>query len=271
MSLTYPTIDPIAVSIGPLAIHWYGLMYLLGFGLAWLVARWRVKNLRLKWTADQIGDLIFFAAVGTVLGGRLGYMLFYSTSDLIHNPFSIVKVWQGGMSFHGGFLGVICAMYYFSRTRHKPFLTITDFIAPLVPLGLAAGRIGNFINGELWGRPSQLPWAMVFPDADAQPRHPSQLYECGLEGVVLFVFLWWYARKPRPQGAISALFLIGYAISRFTVEFFRQPDIQLGFIALNWITMGQLLSLPMLIAGLALFYKSRQDPTYTRKHRGHLS
>lgn len=271
MSLPYPTIDPVAFSIGPVAVHWYGLMYLLGFGLAWLFAHWRVKKLHLKWTKEHISDLIFFAAIGTVLGGRIGYMLFYGTADLIHDPLSMLKVWQGGMSFHGGLLGVLVAMYYFSRVQHKPFFAITDFIAPLVPLGLAAGRIGNFINGELWGRPSQLPWAMVFPEADSQPRHPSQLYECGLEGLILFLLLWWYSSKPRPQGAISALFLIGYALCRFSVEFFRQPDIQLGFIALNWLTMGQLLTIPMLIGGLTLLYKSRQDPHFKRKHHGHLS
>ena len=258
MSIAYPVINPIVVSFGPVAIHWYGLMYLLGFGLAWLLASWRVKTLQLNWTKEQIGDLIFFAAVGTVLGGRIGYMLFYATPELIHDPFSIVKVWQGGMSFHGGLLGVLCAMYYFGQSRHKPFLAVTDFIAPLVPLGLAAGRIGNFINGELWGRPTDVSWGMVFPDADLLPRHPSQLYECGLEGLLLFAILWWYTRKPRPQGATSALFLIGYAVCRFTAELFRQPDIQLGFIALNWLTMGQLLCIPMLIAGLALYYKAAQ-------------
>jgi phosphatidylglycerol:prolipoprotein diacylglycerol transferase len=261
MSLYYPAIDPVAVSLGPLAIHWYGLMYLLGFGLAWLYARWRVKHLHLAWTTEQIGDLIFFAAIGAVIGGRIGYMVFYGTTDLIQNPLSLFKIWQGGMSFHGGLLGVLAAMLYFGRSRHKPFWTVTDFIAPLVPLGLATGRIGNFINGELWGRPTTMPWGMIFPEADEQPRHPSQLYECGLEGLFLFGLLWWYTRKPRPVGAPSAVFLIGYALCRFSVEFFRQPDLQLGFIALDWLTMGQLLTIPMLIAGLVLYYKSQTSPT----------
>ena len=193
MSIVYPSIDPVVVSIGPVAIHWYGLMYLLGFGVAWGLARWRVKHFHLKWSPEQISDLIFCAAIGTILGGRIGYMLFYATADLIHHPLSIVKVWQGGMSFHGGLVGVITALYYFARTRKKAFFAVTDFVAPLVPLGLAAGRIGNFINGELWGRPTEMPWGMVFPDADLLPRHPSQLYECGLEGFLLFAIVWWYA------------------------------------------------------------------------------
>ncbi len=258
MSIVYPAIDPVVFAIGPVAVHWYGLMYLLGFGLAWGLARWRVKHFHLKWSHEQIGDLIFCAAVGTILGGRIGYMLFYGTSELIHNPLSIVKVWQGGMSFHGGLVGVITAMYYFARTRKKSFLAVTDFIAPLVPLGLAAGRIGNFINGELWGRPTQMPWGMLFPDADMQPRHPSQLYECGLEGFLLFALVWWYARKKRPQGAVSAIFLIGYALCRIAAECFREPDTQLGFIALDWLTMGQLLSIPMLILGLFLYHRAQK-------------
>lgn len=256
MSIAYPTIDPVVIAIGPVAIHWYGLMYLLGFGLAWGLARWRVKHFHLKWTQEQISDLIFFAAIGTILGGRIGYMLIYGGSELIHDPLSMVKLWQGGMSFHGGLIGVITAMYYFARTRKKTFLAVTDFIAPLVPLGLAAGRIGNFINGELWGRPTDLPWGMVFPDADLQPRHPSQLYECGLEGFLLFGIVWWYAQTSRPKGSVSAVFLIGYAVCRFIAECFREPDSQLGFIALNWLTMGQLLSIPMLILGLYLYYRA---------------
>ena len=270
MSIAYPHINPIAISIGPLAIHWYGLMYLLGFGFAWIFARWRVTKQGLPWTAKDIEDLIFLAAIGTILGGRIGYMLFYDLPKLIHDPISLMKVWQGGMSFHGGCIGVIGAMYYFSRSRHKPFFAVTDFTAPLVPLGLATGRLGNFINGELWGRPSELPWAMIFPDADGQPRHPSQLYECGLEGLGLFVLLAWYARKPRPNGAVSAVFLLGYGFCRFMVEFLREPDLQLGFIALNWLTMGQLLSIPMLIGGLVLYYKSCHDAPNTSKANGHL-
>jgi len=258
MSIVYPSIDPVVVSIGPVAIHWYGLMYLLGFGVAWGLARWRVKHFHLRWSQDQISDLIFCAAIGTILGGRIGYMLFYATSDLIHHPLSIVKVWQGGMSFHGGLVGVITALYYFARTRKKAFFAVTDFVAPLVPLGLAAGRIGNFINGELWGRPTEMPWGLVFPDADLLPRHPSQLYECGLEGFLLFTIVWWYARHPRPKGAVSAIFLISYALCRFVAEFFREPDGQLGYIAWNWLTMGQLLSIPMLLLGLFLYYREKK-------------
>ncbi|HVT63403.1 MAG TPA: prolipoprotein diacylglyceryl transferase [Legionellaceae bacterium] len=263
MSLIYPSINPIAFSIGPIAVHWYGLMYLLGFGLAWLLAHWRVKHLHLSWSDEQIGDLIFYAALGTVIGGRIGYMLFYNLTELIHHPLNLFKVWQGGMSFHGGLLGVIFALYVFSKHSKKPFWVVCDFMAPLVPLGLAAGRIGNFINGELWGRATTMSWAMVFPEADTQPRHPSQLYECALEGLLLFTILWWYARKPRPAGAISAIFLIGYALCRFSVEFFREPDAHLGFIALNWLTMGQLLSIPMFLFGLWLYHHA-QDPRHAR-------
>ena len=262
MSIAYPNIDPILVSLGPVAIHWYGIMYLIGFGSAWYLALWRAKHFRLSWTPEQISDLIFYAAIGTILGGRIGYMLFYGMSELLQDPLTIFKIWEGGMSFHGGLIGVICALYLFAKSRHKPFLAVTDFVAPLVPLGLAAGRIGNFINGELWGRPTDVPWAMIFPDADALPRHPSQLYECGAEGFLLFGLLWWYVRKPRPVGAPSALFLIGYGIGRFLLEFFREPDIQIGFIALDWVTMGQLLSIPMVIGGLFLYYYSRERHEY---------
>lgn len=259
MSLVYPAINPVALSIGPVKVHWYGLMYLVGFSLAWVLAKWRVKHFHLKWTPTQISDLIFYAAMGAVIGGRMGYMLFYNTYELIHDPLAIVKVWQGGMSFHGGLVGVVVSAWLFARHTQKTFWTVADFIIPLVPLGLAAGRIGNFINGELWGRPTTLPWGMVFPEADGQPRHPSQLYECGLEGLLLFVVIWVYARKPRPKGAISAVFLMSYAICRFLIEFFREPDPQLGFLAFDWLTMGQVLSLPMFILGLYCYYRTTGD------------
>ena len=257
--LAFPNINPVAFSIGPLHVHWYGLMYLLGFFLAWALWHWRMKHYKLDWTSEQVGDLIFFLALGVVLGGRIGYMLFYNTSQLIHEPLSLFKIWEGGMSFHGGLLGVALSLFYFSRKIKKTFLEVTDFVAPLVPLGLAAGRAGNFINGELWGRVTTVPWAMVFPNTDGEARHPSQLYELGLEGLVLFVVVWWYAAKPRPAGCVSAIFLMGYAVCRFVVECFREPDIQLGYIAFDWLTMGQLLSIPMFLVGLFVWWMKRNE------------
>lgn len=255
--LTYPQIDPVAFAIGPLSVHWYGLMYLLGFALAWVLARWRVKHYRLDWTNEQVGDLIFYAAIGVILGGRIGYMVFYGWAQLVANPLSFFKLWEGGMSFHGGLIGVGIALIVFARRFKKPFWEVADFIAPLVPLGLAAGRAGNFINGELWGRVTDVPWAMIFPNSDGLPRHPSQLYELFLEGILLFLWIWIYARKKRPAGCVSAVFLIGYALCRIIAECFRQPDIQLGFLAFNWLTMGQLLSIPMLVIGLCLWWIKR--------------
>ncbi|MBA2653302.1 MAG: prolipoprotein diacylglyceryl transferase [Tatlockia sp.] len=255
--IVFPAIDPIAFSLGPIKVHWYGLMYLVGFMGAWALAHWRAKHYQLAWTSEQIGDLIFYGALGVIIGGRLGYMLFYNTHQFITQPLIIIKLWEGGMSFHGGLLGVAVAMWLFSRKFKKPFLQVTDFLAPLVPLGLGVGRIGNFINGELWGRVTDVPWAMVFPNSDGLPRHPSQLYELGLEGIALFIFLWWYAAKPRPVGRVSAMFLVGYAICRLLAECFREPDAQLGFM-LNGLTMGQLLSIPMLLAGLWCLKRSKQ-------------
>ncbi|ASQ47367.1 prolipoprotein diacylglyceryl transferase [Legionella clemsonensis] len=255
--LVFPNIDPVAFSIGPLKVHWYGLMYLVGFVSAWLLALWRSKHYQLSWTSEQIGDLIFYAALGVIIGGRVGYMLFYNSEQFFTQPWILFKLWEGGMSFHGGLIGVAIALWLFSRKTKKPFLEVGDFIAPLVPLGLAAGRAGNFINGELWGRVTDVPWAMVFPNSDGEPRHPSQLYELGLEGILLFIVVWWYASKPRPAGCVSAVFLIGYALCRLIAECFRQPDAQLGFLAFNWLTMGQLLSLPMLVIGLWLWWAKR--------------
>jgi len=250
--LIHPQIDPVAIAIGPLAVRWYGLMYLLGFGIAFLLARSRIK----RGTSGNISyavfdDLFYVSVLGVVLGGRLGYVLFYKPAYYLSHPLEILSVWQGGMSFHGGFLGVIIAMLYIARRHRIRWLAITDFIAPLVPPALAAGRIGNFINGELWGRVTDVPWGMVFRGAGALPRHPSQLYQFALEGVLLFVILWWYSARPRPMGAVSAMFLIGYGALRFCAEFFREPDDFLGLLAFS-LSMGQWLSLPMIIAGFAM-------------------
>ena len=248
----YPKIDPVAFSIGPIKVHWYGLMYLVGFVSAWGLALFRIARYKLDWTKEQVDDLIFYAACGVILGGRLGYMLFYTGGDFFHRPWIFFKLWDGGMSFHGGLVGVILALMYFGKKINKPFWQIADFAAPLVPIGIAAGRLGNFINGELWGRITDVPWAMVYYHVDSNPRHPSQLYEFFLEGIVLFVITWWYASKERAAGKVSAIFLISYGLLRFIAESFRQPDSQLGFIAFGWLTMGQLLSLPMVIGGLAI-------------------
>lgn len=256
--LLYPSINPVAFSLGPIQVHWYGLMYLLGFVSAWLLAHWRMKHYQLNWNSDQISDLIFYAALGVIIGGRVGYMLFYNFPEFIHAPWSLFKIWEGGMSFHGGLLGVIGALWIFARKYHRPFWEVGDFIAPLVPLGLAAGRIGNFINGELWGRVTDMPWGMVYPHVDDQPRHPSELYEFGLEGICLFILVWCYASKPRPVGRVSAVFLIGYAICRMIAECFRQPDPQLGYIAFGWLTMGQILSIPMVLFGLWLWWWAKR-------------
>ncbi len=250
--LHYPNINPIAFSLGPIKVHWYGLMYLLGFAGAWGLGTLRARRPNSGWTAEQVSDLIFYAAIGVIVGGRLGYMLFYDLPNFLHNPLTFFEVWDGGMSFHGGLLGVIVSIFFYGRKTKKTFLEIGDFVAPLVPIGLAAGRIGNFINGELWGRVTTVPWGMVYPKAGPLPRHPSELYEFLLEGVLLFIILWFYSAKPRARGTVSAFFLIFYGLFRFIVEFFRQPDPQKGFVALGWMTMGQLLSLPMILIGLIL-------------------
>lgn len=251
---TYPNINPIALELGPIKIHWYGLMYVTGFFLAWLLGCWRARQPNSGWNKEQVGDLIFYGAVGLIIGARLGYILFYDFADLIANPLIIFKIWQGGMSFHGGLVGVVIAMLLFGRKFDKDFFTVADFIVPFLPLGLAAGRLGNFINGELWGRVTTVSWAMVFPHVDLQPRHPSQIYEMLGEGIFLFIILWFFSWKPKPKMAVSGLFLLAYGIIRISLEFFRQPDPQLGFISLGWMTMGQLLSLPMIIFGISFLY-----------------
>ena len=278
--MIYPQPDPVALHLGPLQVHWYGLMYLVGLGAGWALARWRVRRRPdLRWTAAEVDDLLFYCALGVVVGGRLGYILFYNFDGWLADPLRLFRVWEGGMSFHGGFLGVLTAMWLYGRRHGRRFFELTDFIAPFVPLGLLAGRLGNFINGELWGKPTDLPWGMQVPcsrfatlcyqklglppdAAWTPPLHPSQLYEALGEGLLLFLLLWWFSARPRPRMAVSALFLIGYGLARFVVEFVRMPDVQLGYLAWGWLTMGQLLSLPMILAGLVLMWLAyrRREP-----------
>lgn len=251
--LIHPQFDPVAIHIGPLAVHWYGLMYLLAFMQFLWLGKLRVRTLsRPGWDDKMMDDLLFYGIFGVVLGGRLGEVLFYNPSYYLSRPLEILAVWQGGMSFHGGFLGVLVAMALFARQHKLTWLQLMDFIAPLVPLGLGAGRIGNFINAELWGRPTNAAWGMVFPNVDDLPRHPSQLYEFVLEGLALFALMWLYSRKPRPVGAVSGLFLIGYGSFRFVVEYTRNPDDGIFGLMSFGISMGQWLSLPMVIVGLML-------------------
>ena len=250
--LNAPSIDPVAIAIGPLAIRWYGLMYLLGFGAAWWLGRRRAARPGSTWTTEQVDDLIFWGAIGVIAGGRIGYVLFYGFDQLLADPLSLIRIWEGGMSFHGGLLGVMAAALWFGRRTGHGFFGVTDFIAPMVPIGLGAGRFGNFANGELWGRVSDVPWAMLFPGGGPLARHPSQLYEALLEGVLLFAVLWIYSARPRPAMAVSGAFLVGYGLLRSFVELFREPDAHLGYLAGDWLTMGMLLSLPMALAGAAL-------------------
>lgn len=271
--LIHPQFDPVAVHLGSFGIHWYGLMYLAGFLLFLGFGRYRSKQGGTL-SVGQLDDLLFYGVLGVIIGGRLGYIFFYKFSFYFNNPLEMLKVWEGGMAFHGGFLGVLVAMALYSRKVEQPWLKITDFIAPLVPLGLLTGRFGNFINGELWGRVTSpdAPWAMIFPQAreadqalmvsnpamqaiyaqfQGLPRHPSQLYQMALEGIALFLVLWFFSRRPRPTGAVSGLFLIGYGSFRFIGEFARQPDDFLGFLSLG-MSMGQWLSLPMIFAGIGM-------------------
>ncbi|MGH8250482.1 MAG: prolipoprotein diacylglyceryl transferase [Steroidobacteraceae bacterium] len=247
--LTYPAIDPVAFAIGPVKIHWYGLMYVVGFVAGWWLARRRAAVPGSTWKPADVDDLIFFAAIGVIAGGRLGWILVYGFGSLVEDPLSIIRVWEGGMSFHGGLIGVMIAVALFAHRRGRHIADVFDFTAPLPAVGLFAGRIGNFINGELWGKPTDLPWGML---VDGEARHPSQLYEAGLEGILLFALMWWYTAKPRPRLAPAGLFLILYALFRMLVEFVRVPDAHIGYLAFGWVTMGQLLSLPVLLAGLGM-------------------
>jgi len=258
--LIHPLPDPIALAIGPLAIRWYGLMYLAAFVQFLILGRLRLRQPHIAaagWRTTDIDDLLFYGVLGVVIGGRLGEVLFYHPGYYLDNPDEIIAIWKGGMSFHGGFLGVLVAMWIWARLHGRRWMAVMDFIAPLVPLGYAFGRIGNFINAELWGKPTDVPWAMIFPpfsDPAQLPRHPSQLYQFALEGVALFVILWLYSRKPRPTMAVSGMFALFYGIFRFIVEFVRVPDAQLGYIAFGWLTMGQLLCVPMIVGGIFLIW-----------------
>ena len=283
-------IDPVALQLGPVAIHWYGIMYLLGFAAAWWLGRRRIRAGRLPGVGEQaFGDLMFYAMLGVVLGGRIGYILFYDLSTYLAHPLQVFKIWEGGMSFHGGLVGVLVATWLWARRQKLHFFDVADFIAPLVPPGLGFGRLGNFINGELWGKYTHAGWGVVFPQAEpslqgmppaelqaqfasgalnALARHPSQLYQAVLEGLVLFVVLWTYSARPRPRYALSGLFALLYGVFRFAVEFVRVPDAQLGdhgYLAFGWLTMGQVLSLPLVAIGLYWLWKSHRAPTLGRE------
>lgn len=251
--LAHPNIDPVALQLGPLAVHWYGLMYLLGFlGFWWFGVR-RVRHPQFGWPREWVSDLLFYGVLGVILGGRLGYTFFYNFSAFLSDPLMIFRIWEGGMSFHGGLIGALVAAAWFARVRKLKFFDVTDFAGPMIPIGLFTGRIGNFINGELWGAPTSLPWGMVFPGAGPEPRHPSMLYEAFLEGLVLFAILWWFAAKTRPRMAVTGLGLLGYGVFRTMVEFVRLPDAHIGYLmGTQWLTMGMVLSAPMWIGGLAL-------------------
>ena len=246
-----PYIDPVAISIGPLDIRWYGLMYLVGFTFALWMANRQCDRSDGVWTREQASDLLFYGFLGVILGGRVGYVFFYQLPYFLENPLYLFRIWEGGMSFHGGVIGVVSAIIFYAKKNQRSILAVGDFIVPLLPVGLGAGRIGNFINSELWGRITDSPFGIIFPNAGPFPRHPSQLYEFALEGVLLFIILILFIRKPRPSGSVAGLFLLGYGIFRIIVEFARQPDAQLGFLSFG-LTMGQILSLPMVLIGGSL-------------------
>ncbi|MGY0505968.1 prolipoprotein diacylglyceryl transferase [Luteimonas sp. e5] len=284
MPLYLHQLDPVALQLGPLKIHWYGLMYLAAFLSAWWLGRRRIRQGRLPGIGENaFGDLLFYGMLGVVLGGRLGYILFYDLPTYIADPLQVFKLWEGGMSFHGGLLGVLVAALWWAHKQRLHFFDVVDFVAPLIPLGLGFGRLGNWINGELWGKPTGGDWGVVFPHAlpaeiahlpanslrmmfeggalNAYARHPSQLYQMAWEGIVMFILLWWFSSRPRPRYAVSGLFALLYGAFRFAVEFVRLPDAQLGYLAFGWLTMGQVLSLPLIVLGLYWLWKSRTQPT----------
>jgi len=258
--LQYPEINPVAIELGPLAIHWYGITYLVAFLAGWWLARYRASKPDSGWLPDEIGDIVFYIVLGVVVGGKLGSAVFYQTEALIADPLRTLNPMNGGMSFHGGFIGVLVAFWLYGRKTGRSFFQVADFIAPAFPIGLGAGRVGNFINGELWGRVTDVPWGMVFPHVGPEPRHPNQLYQIVGEGIILFLLVWIYSSKPRPTMAVSGFFAFCYGIYRFLVEFVREPDAHLGFVALDWLTMGQILSVPMILIGALLMYLA-----YSRK------
>ncbi|MDP4535850.1 prolipoprotein diacylglyceryl transferase [Alkalimonas collagenimarina] len=263
--LDFPAIDPVAISIGPIAVHWYGLMYLLAFAIAWWLANREAARPNSGWTKQQVSDLLFYGFLGVILGGRIGYVLFYQFDTFVSDPLYLVKIWTGGMSFHGGLLGVLVTMAWFARRYNKDYLSLGDFAAPLIPLGLAAGRVGNFINAELWGRVTDVPWAVMFPNAGLYPRHPSQLYHVALEGILLFIIILFVRRFNPPKGTLGGVFLLGYGMARFTVEFFREPDAHLGVLSLG-MTMGQWLCLPMIAGGIGVIIYSFRTAQTKVKH-----
>jgi len=256
----YPQIDPVAFSLGPLTVHWYGVTYLVAFLVGWWLAKYRASKPGSGWKPDEIGDLVFYIVLGVIVGGKLGSALFYQTENLLQDPIGTLNPMNGGMSFHGGFIGVLIAFWLYARNTNRTFFDVADFIAPAFPIGLGAGRVGNFINGELWGRIADVPWAMIYPHVGPEPRHPNQLYQIIGEGIILFLIVWIFSSKSRPRMAVSGMFALVYGIYRFIVEFFREPDGHLGFIAMDWLTMGQLLSVPMIvIGGLLLFLAYRNN------------
>jgi phosphatidylglycerol:prolipoprotein diacylglycerol transferase len=261
--MVHPQFDPIAFSIGPLSIHWYGIMYLLGFLAGQYLGIWRAgRDAWRNFTPDEVKDLLFYIVVGIILGGRIGYVLFYHMDLFLQNPLYLLKINEGGMSFHGGFLGLAAAVILFARNKKKHIFTVGDFVAPLVPPGIFFGRFGNFINGELWGRPTDVAWGMIFPNVDSLTRHPSQLYQMAGEGFLLFVFLWWFSRKPRPRMSVAAMFMIGYGVLRTSAEFFREPDAHIGYLLGGYLTQGMLLSLPMVFIGAVMMFFAYRTPVY---------